>query len=152
MSGRIQQGVDRIRHSLPEAFDEITRKRPAPVEPIDGLSDAKRQRVDAQVPPVHQPSQPPPLPPGPVSYAQLFTLTQEQGLKSFDVNVIPLNILQSIVVPLLVSIDKEKMNQAINVRTPSAHRFLCPVAACQWQFTGDPDECGLCHCDALKIT
>lgn len=125
MAGRIQQGYERIKHSLPEAFDENSRKRSAPTEPTDGLSDAKRQRLGAQVPPFNQhaqPNQPPPLPPGPVSYAQLFTLTQEQGLKGFDVNVIPLNILQSIVVPLLASIDHAKMDQAINVCTP----FLLP--------------------------
>ncbi|KAL1302423.1 hypothetical protein AAFC00_002816 [Neodothiora populina] len=114
MAGRIQQGIDRIRHSLPEALEDHNRKRPAPAEPTDGLSEAKRQRVDAQVPPINQALQPPSLPPGPVSYAQLFTLTREQGLKSFDVNVIPLNILQSIVVPLLASIDKGKMDHAIN--------------------------------------
>lgn len=113
MAGRIQQGVDRIRHSLPEAFEETSRKRPAPSEPTDGLSESKRQRLDAQVQPINT-FEAPPLPPGPISYAQLFTLTQEQGLKGFDVNVIPLNILQSIVVPLLASIDKTRMDQAIN--------------------------------------
>ena len=128
MGLRIEQGAHRLKHLLSEAFDEHNRKRPAPVEPTDGLSDAKRQRVNDQVPaltPTSQPAQPPPLPPGPVSYAQLFTLTQEQGLKSFDVNVIPLNILQTIVVPLLASIDKGKMDQAINVR--QFHTFFFPV-------------------------
>jgi len=126
MSGRIQQGAERLKHLLVEAFEDVNRKRPAPIEPTDGLSEVKRQRLDAQVPTrtqAPQPFQPPPLPPGPVSYAQLFTLTQEQGLKNFDANVIPWNILQNIVVPLLASIDKTRMDQAINVciHPSSAH-------------------------------
>lgn len=133
MAGRIQGCIDRLRYTLPEVFDESKRKRPAPSEPTDGLSEAKRQRLDAQVPPVEQlpvqppppPPPPPPLPAGPVSYAQLFTLTHEQGLKSFDVNVIPFSIIQSIVVPLLSSIDKGKMDHALNV---SCHQF--PVIKC----------------------
>lgn len=140
MGARIEQGAHRLKHLLPEAFDDHNRKRSAPIEPTDGLSDAKRQRVDAQMPPPvepAQPFQPPPLPAGPVSFAQLFTLTQEQGLKSFDVNVIPLNILQSIVVPLLVSIDKGKMDQAVNVCALRILRFLFLVAACLQQSAGD---------------
>ncbi|GAB7357064.1 hypothetical protein MBLNU459_g7881t1 [Dothideomycetes sp. NU459] len=115
LAARISQYVDKLRHSLIEAFDETSRKRPAPAEPTDGLSDAKRQRVDAQMRPATEHSlAPPPLPAGPVSFAQLFTLTREQGLIGFDVNVIPLNVVLSIVAPLLSSIDKSKMDNAIN--------------------------------------
>lgn len=127
LAARISQYIDKLRHSLIEAFDETSRKRPAPAEPIDGLSDAKRQRLDAQVSGNAQPSEPPPLPDGPVSFAQLFTLTHEQGLKGFDVNVIPLNVVLSILAPLLSSIDKSKMDHAINVC--KSHRVYSPLAA-----------------------
>jgi len=100
---------------LIEVFDESSRKRAAPAEPTDGLSEAKRQRLSAQVPQPSSPtSQIPPLPQGPVSLAQLFTLTNDQGLRNFDVNVIPSNVVLSIVAPLLKSIDKAKMDAAIN--------------------------------------
>lgn len=115
LAGRIQQCIERLRHTLVDVFDESSRKRAAPAEPTDGLSEAKRQRLDAQAPqPTSPTSQIPPLPQGPVSLAQLFTLTQDQGLKSFDVNVIPSNVVLSIVAPLLKSIDKVRMDAAIN--------------------------------------
>ncbi|KAI4754989.1 hypothetical protein E4T52_13741 [Aureobasidium sp. EXF-3400] len=115
LAGRIQQCIERLRHMLIEVFDESSRKRAAPAEPIDGLSEAKRQRLGAQVPQPSPPtSQVPPLPQGPVSLAQLFTLTNDQGLRNFDVNVIPSNVVLSIVAPLLKSIDKVKMDAAIN--------------------------------------
>lgn len=115
LAGRIQQCIERLRHMLIEVFDESSRKRAAPAEPTDGLSEAKRQRLSPQMPPPTSPtSQIPPLPQGPVSLAQLFTLTQDQGLRNFDVNVIPSNVVLSIVAPLLKSIDKVKMDAAIN--------------------------------------
>ncbi|CAD0096335.1 unnamed protein product [Aureobasidium mustum] len=115
LAGRIQQCIERLRHTLVDVFDESSRKRAAPAEPTDGLSEAKRQRLDAQIPqPSSATSQIPPLPQGPVSLAQLFTLTRDQGLRSFDVNVIPSNVVLSIVAPLLKSIDKVKMDAAIN--------------------------------------
>ncbi|KAI4841584.1 hypothetical protein E4T45_09445 [Aureobasidium sp. EXF-8846] len=115
LAGRIQQCIERLRHMLIEVFDESSRKRAAPAEPTDGLSEAKRQRLSPQMPPSSSPtSQIPPLPQGPVSLAQLFTLTQDQGLRNFDVNVIPSNVVLSIVAPLLKSIDKVKMDAAIN--------------------------------------
>ncbi|TIA85781.1 hypothetical protein D6C76_00729 [Aureobasidium pullulans] len=115
LAGRIQQCIERLRHTLVDVFDESSRKRAAPSEPTDGLSEAKRQRLNAQMPqaPAQTP-QIPPLPQGPVSLAQLFTLTQDQGLRNFDVNVIPSNVVLSIVAPLLKSIDKAKMDAAIN--------------------------------------
>jgi len=98
-----------------EVFDETSRKRPAPSEPTDGLSDAKRQRLGAEV---HvAPSTPqsyPPLPPGPNTYAQLFTLTQEASATSFDVKVIPIDMVMRIVPALLASVDRTQLDNAIN--------------------------------------
>lgn len=118
LAGRIQQNVERMRHILTELFDETSRKRPAPAEPTDGLSDAKRQRLGAAVAPAPQvPTQPnyPPLPSGPVSFAQLYTLTQDQGIQNFDVKAIPLDLITRLVPPLLASIDQGQIDNAINV-------------------------------------
>ena len=49
LAGRIHGTLDRLRQSLLEVFDETKRKRPALDEPTDGLSDAKRQRLGAEV-------------------------------------------------------------------------------------------------------
>lgn len=97
-----------------EAFDENSRKRPAPSAPTDGLDAAKRPRVAAVVTP-----QPPPvqeLPPGPVSYAQLYTLNAE-GTLNFDVQAFqdPGQLVR-ILVPVLQSVDEQKLKQAIEVR------------------------------------
>jgi len=146
LAGRIQQCIERLRHTLVDVFDESSRKRSAPSEPTDGLSEAKRQRLNAQMPqaPAQTP-QIPALPQGPVSLAQLFTLTQDQGLKNFDVNVIPSNVVLSIVAPLLKSIDKTKMDAAINaVQTRylslAARPATAATAARAATGTGDEDE------------
>ena len=116
LAGRIQGSIDRLRQSLVEVFDEASRKRGAPVEPTDGLSDAKRQRLGAEVPSTSRMPRPATaLPPGPVSYAQLFTLTEDQGAKNFDVKVIPLDLVMRLVPPLLASIDRVQLDTAINV-------------------------------------
>lgn len=112
-NGRIHQHLERIARMHVDIFDENNRKRPAPVEPTDGLDAAKRQRLGAQVP-AHT-FVPPPLPPGPVSYAQLFTLAPPGNSTSFDVSVIPADLILKLLVPLLHSIDSQKLDQAINL-------------------------------------
>lgn len=98
-------------------FDEGSRKRPAPVEPTDGLDPAKRQRLGAEVNGAVDPAVPfPPLPPGPVSWAQLFTLTKDEGSKNFDVQALPVDLVNRILPPLLQAMDPQKMNNALNVR------------------------------------
>ena len=98
-----------------DAFDESNRKRPAPSEPTDGLDPAKRQRLGAEAI-SDPPSSIPPLPPGPTSFAQLFTLTRDEGAKNFDVQAIPSELVVKILVPMLMRIDKGQMDNAINVR------------------------------------
>ncbi|TKX25580.1 putative pre-tRNA-processing protein [Elsinoe australis] len=117
LSGRIHGTLDRLKQSLVEVFDESRRKRPAPDEPTDGLSDAKRQRLGAEVPTRPPPaSQPAPFPPtdGPVTFAQLFTLTQDQSARNFDVKVIPLEMVIRIIPPLLASVEPAKLDSALN--------------------------------------
>lgn len=125
MAGRIQGRIDRLRQALVEVFDDISRKRTAPAEPTDGLSDAKRRRIGAEIPDQTVPgSVYPPLPQGQVTYAQLYNLTQDQSLQNFDVKTLPLDLVLRLVPPLLSSIDKNKFDAAINVRDcrpPDSH-------------------------------
>ncbi|KAF2836325.1 hypothetical protein M501DRAFT_267523 [Patellaria atrata CBS 101060] len=119
---RIQQAVERLQHTRLEMLEEANRKRPAPTEPTDGLDHAKRQRLGAEVTPAPnthssippQPSQPPQPPQGRTTIAQLFTLTQDKGSASFDVRAIPIDVVNNLLIPILSSIDKNKMNNAIN--------------------------------------
>lgn len=113
-----------------EFLDGGNRKRPAPTEPTDSLDPKKRQRLGADVPATPpQASSVPPLPPGPVSIAQLFTLTQDDGAKAFDVKAIPIDLVNRIIVPILVSIDRAQLDTAMNVRACKLpNGFRCPVA------------------------
>lgn len=115
LAPRIQQHIDRLHHQRIDIFEDTNRKRPAPIEPTDGLDQAKRQRLGADVQAAAQPPPGiPPLGPGPVSYAQLYTLTQDEGSKNFDVQSIPIELVVSILVPILNSIDKPRLDSAVN--------------------------------------
>jgi symplekin len=115
INGRIQQYIERMHRTRIEIFDESNRKRPAPSEPTDGLDHAKRQRVAVEAP-VRAPSVQP-LPPGPISWRQLYTLNPEGSTVNFDVQAFkdPEQLLR-IVVPVLQSVDAQKLDHAINVR------------------------------------
>jgi len=121
-AGRIQGYLDRLQQQRLEFLDPTSRKRAAPVEPTDGLDQNKRQRLGAEIPST-TPQLPeiPPLPPGPVTIAQLFTLTQDVSRKSFDVTAIPWDLVQKIIVPLLGAVQPDQLNHAMNV-CPSLHQ------------------------------
>lgn len=112
LAGRIDQYLQRLHQSRIEIFDEGSRKRSAAVEPTDGLDSAKRQKLGTPV--QAQQQWPPPLPAGPISVAQLFTLTDDQGSRNFDVKAIPPDLVLRILVPLLHTIDSNRMNDNIN--------------------------------------
>lgn len=120
INGRIQQFLERMHRMRVELIDDVNRKRPAPSEPTDGLDQAKRQRVAASAPTaVTTDPMPtaPPLPPGPVSWRQLFTLNPEGSTVNFDVQAFrdPEQLVQ-ILVPVLRSVDQVKLGHALNVR------------------------------------
>ncbi|KAH8433658.1 RNA-processing protein PTA1 [Aspergillus melleus] len=115
LAGKMQHYMDRLMQSRLEPVDDTSRKRTSPSEPTDGLDNAKRARLDAETPPLLKI---PPMPPGPNSYAQLFTLTEDAGLSSFDVTQLPADLLVKIVIPLLGRVDQSLLNQAVDaVRT-----------------------------------
>ena len=89
-------------------MDEGSRKRPLPIEPTDGLNNAKRIRVEAEV---AGRANYPPLPPGPISVAQLFTLTTDPGLSEFDVTQLPMG---KIVGMTLQALQQPSLDEAIS--------------------------------------
>lgn len=112
---RIVQYVDRMVRSRTEIFDEASRKR-GPPEVTNGLDPAKRQKLGAQVPapPVkkfHVPS----LTPGPHTIAQLFTITTDEALKTFDVAQLSEDLVVKIGITILQRIDADTLNQAVDV-------------------------------------
>ena len=114
--GRMQQFLERMHRARVEYFDETNRKRPAPTESFDGLDQAKRQKLVAEPPSRTPPI--PALPPGPVSWRQLFTLNPEGSTVNFDVqNFKDPEQLLRILVPVLQSVDSTKLEQAASVCT-----------------------------------
>lgn len=116
---RVQAHIERLTQMRLELFEEASRKRPAPpTEPTDGLDQTKRQRLDAEIanPPQSSARFPPPMPQPPLSIAQLFTLTRDEGPRNFDVQAIPIDMLNRIIVPILTTIDQNKLSEAVNVR------------------------------------
>ncbi len=94
-----------------DIFQEHNRKRGAPTEPTDGLDNVKRARLAAGIP--DRPTIPP-LPPGPTSIAQLYTLTSDEGLTSFDVQQLPIDLIVKITLPVLFRIDQNVLGDAID--------------------------------------
>lgn len=96
-----------------ELLDEAPRKRQAPTEPTDVVDSAKRAKLGVVETP--QAFKIPPLPAGPVSIAQLFTLTEDQELSKFDVTQLPIDMLVNMTVLLMAKVENNTMEHAINV-------------------------------------
>ncbi|KAI4243778.1 MAG: hypothetical protein L6R42_010659, partial [Xanthoria sp. 1 TBL-2021] len=133
-AGRIRQYIDRLAQTRFETFDEGSKKRGLPSEPTDGLDNAKRMRLGAELP---DRSGPPPLPPGPVSHAQLFTLSGDRGLTSFDVTQLPIDLIVRITVPVLHRIEQTAVDAAINA-VRSRYLTLKKTQAAQAQVPAQP--------------
>jgi symplekin len=107
----------RLRQMQSDILNGAHLKRPAVDEPTDGLDNAKRQRLGADIPSL-PPSgiAPPPLPPGQISYAQLFTLTDDPTLQGLNVRAIPADMAARTLVQLLrYNVPKDHLERAMNV-------------------------------------
>jgi symplekin len=108
LSGRMQAYLERLAEARDTLFREETRKRPAPGTEIEIPEANKKPRLEATI-------QASPIPTGPVSIAQVFTVTVDPTAQSFDVSAIPQDIVSKLLVPLLRSIDKVRLDAAVNV-------------------------------------
>jgi symplekin len=113
-AARIEQKIRQLMQLRSELFDDTAKKR-GPPEPTDGLDAAKRQKLNAAItaPPVKLYI--PPLGPGQHTIGDLYTITQEQGLKDFDVSQLPHDLVTTIVVKIMAQVDANLLNQAITV-------------------------------------
>ncbi|KAK2839171.1 hypothetical protein FQN49_006408 [Arthroderma sp. PD_2] len=121
LAGRMQQYIERLAQSHNEIFEEASRKRALPAEPTDVVDNAKRARLGLETPPQHKI---PPLPPGPTSFGQLFSLTEDVGLTSFDVKQLPVDLVVKIIIPVLTRVDGEALDQAIGA-VRSRYETIC---------------------------
>ncbi|EON64294.1 hypothetical protein W97_03525 [Coniosporium apollinis CBS 100218] len=127
--GRIGQHIEHLHHARVAMFDDNNRKRPAPVEPTDGLDQAKRQRLGAEVTDAPSQAQEVLPPPGSRTYAWLFNRNPQEASANFDVKAITPEIVANIVLPLLIYADKAKFDHAINATQARllAHRRDLPA-------------------------
>jgi symplekin len=118
LAGKIDAYLIRLNQSRSAIFaDTQSLKRPAPSEPTDGLEDAKRMRLTGGTPRKY-----PHMPPPPNTFAQLFTLTDDMGLTSFDVKVLPVDMINTITSLTLKHVDQNALDEAISViRARYAH-------------------------------
>ena len=123
MASPIQQQIDRLSQSRTEIFDDSSRKRAAPSEPTDGLDQAKRAKLGAEATerpnghveiPAQRPELPP-LPSGIISVAQLFTLTTDAALTSFDVQQFPVEMVLRLTFPIIRKLEQAAVSQAVEV-------------------------------------
>lgn len=133
MAGRISGYLDHMQQVRAEVFEERGRKRSPPTEPTDGLDNAKRQRLGAEVqeaPPANYPISAQ-FPGAPCTVADIFMLSDDARLKGFDARFIPLNIIQQITGPLLRAADHARLFQAVDVGPyPRPSIFSGPKVSC----------------------
>ena len=112
MVGRIKAYVERLERNRIEMFtaESASRKRGLPSEPVDGLDSAKRRRLGAEMPS----REPAPLPPGPNSFAQLYTLTDDPALAAFPVSQLPQDLVTRVTLAILAHIEAQPLDTAIN--------------------------------------
>ncbi|KAH8675421.1 hypothetical protein BX600DRAFT_546236 [Xylariales sp. PMI_506] len=107
-AGRIQQYLERLMQSRADIFDGASRKR-AMMEQADGAG-AKRQRTE----PEQMEIQITPLGPGPHSLADIFTFTQNEGLRNFDVSLVPAALVAKLSVNIVAHLDSGLLDRAVN--------------------------------------
>ncbi|KAI1190022.1 mRNA cleavage and polyadenylation specificity factor complex subunit [Nemania serpens] len=111
LSGRMQQYVERLVRSRAEILDETARKRPMVGQA--GAVEVKRQRTGTLS------TQPQieitPLEPGVHTLAEIFTFTNNDGLKKFNVSeTIPAPLAAKISVRTITQLDPEILQRAID--------------------------------------
>lgn len=101
--------------SRTEIFDEANKKRGHPGV-ADGMDPAKRQKLGGQV--INAPAARlyvPPLTPGPHTIGELFTITTDEALKTFDVAQLSQDLAVQIGVTILQRLDPDVLKQAVEV-------------------------------------
>lgn len=103
--------------SRTEIFDETNKKRGHP-DYVDGMDIAKRLKLGEQGMNANR-LHVPPLTPGPHTVGELFTITTDDALKTFDVALLSEDLVVKIGVTILQRLDSNTLNQAIEVSAPS---------------------------------
>lgn len=119
--------LDHMSQLRAEVFEERGRKRSRSplIEPTDGLDNAKRRRLDAELlndnPRQHAIASLPPD--GSCTMAQMFTLTNDDRLRGFDARFFPPHLIANYAYAVLHIADAPRLFNAIEVcSSPSFER------------------------------
>lgn len=107
LAQRMQPYLDRLSQARAELLDGASRKRG--LAEMDG-TEAKRQRTS----PAPADLEITPLSPGSHSLADVFTFTKNEGLRNFDVALVPAPVAAKVSVNTLARIDPSLLEMAIN--------------------------------------
>lgn len=107
LAQRMQPYLDRLSQARAELLDGASRKRG--LTEMDG-TEAKRQRTS----PAPAELEITPLSPGSHSLADVFTFTKNEGLRNFDVALVPAPVAAKVSVNTLARIDPSLLERAIN--------------------------------------
>lgn len=107
LAPRIQQHVERTMRAVAELFDDNGKKRVLEDQHHDAY-EAKRQRTGSTQVRI------PPLGPGPHTLADVFSLTDADGLKTFDLTQVPTPLLSKLAVNTLARIDPQLLIKSIS--------------------------------------
>ena len=119
MNPRLHQQIEHLMRMKTETFDEAAKKRIFDPHQAE-VSEAKRLRTSpATVAPPQQHPEVPPLGPGPHTLGSIFTLTPSDGLRSFNVGLVPLPLAARINISTLVNVDAQVFDKAIQVGYPT---------------------------------
>lgn len=123
LAARVTEYLRTMQNTHIAIFNETTeasRKRPAPGEPTDGLNDAKRQRLGAQLPPTAQLLPAPPVPPTqfpdiPIDQrARVIALTDDPKIFNININHIPFQMIVQMILAVLGSTPQPALDAALN--------------------------------------
>jgi symplekin len=128
---RMEIFMHRLSQTRVAIMEEASRKRPASSDLAAEADPSKRQKVEggpttAPAPAAVPASASAPVPfvqprVHPTTISQLFTLSDNPNTQPFDVNLIPIDIVKKIIVPVLRGVDPARLAAAVNVRYNLAH-------------------------------
>lgn len=148
-AGRIQQHLERLKHTLNEAFSEAHQlKRRAPEPLAESNDESKRQRLDNGASSgaglMQDPLEIPPLPQGPISLAQLFTLTNDARASTFPAQQLNLDIVNQLIPAIIQTVSQERIEAAVNAvrgRVVTLHqRATASIVEAAKNDAGDDDD------------
>lgn len=121
-TAKISQHITRLSQMKAEVLEE-SRKRPAPPTETEVIKRMKLENQvvqQAQVTPTPTPPPPAPLPTqqvitGPMSYAQLYTLSTDVAMTSFDGQQLPIDLVLQIIIGSICSMSQYNLDAAIAV-------------------------------------